>query len=71
MTFADNDDTVVLTLKVKNLDETCEYLKEKGVELVNKICSFPNQGHKSTYYRDRDNNLIEFQEIILGNMGLG
>ena len=70
MTFADNDDTVVLTLKVKNLDEACEYLQKKGVELVNKICSFPNQVHKSTYIRDPD-NIIELREIILGNMGLG
>lgn len=71
MNFAENDDTIVLTLKVMSLDKACEYLEEKGVELVNKICSFPNQGHKSTYIRDPDNNLLEIREIILGNMGLG
>lgn len=71
MSFADNDDTVVLTLKVRNLDQALEYLEKEGVKLVNEICSFPDRGHKSSYIRDPDNNLIEIREIILGNMGLG
>ena len=71
MSFAEDDDSIVLTLKVKSLDRACEYLKEKKVNLQEDIFSFPNQGYKSTYFRDPDNNLIELREIILGNFGLG
>lgn len=71
MSFAEGDDSIVLTLKVKSLDRAYEYLKEKKVNLQGDIFSFPNQGYKSTYLRDPDNNLIEIREIILGNFGLG
>lgn len=71
MSFAENDDTIILILKVKSLDKAYEYLKEAKVDIVNDICSFPNLGYKSTYVRDPDRNLIEIREIILGNFGLG
>ncbi|WP_052056062.1 VOC family protein [Myxosarcina sp. GI1] len=71
MSFAEGGDSIVLTLKVKSLDRAYEYLKEKKVNLQGDIFSFPNQGYKSTYLRDPDNNLIEIREIILGNFGLG
>ena len=71
MSFAKGDDSIVLTLKVKSLDRAYEYLKEKKVNLQGDVFSFPNQGYKSTYLRDPDNNLIEIREIILGNFGLG
>lgn len=71
MSFAEGDDSIVLTLKVKSLDRACEYLKEKKIDIQGDIFSFPNQGYKSAYLRDPDNNLIEIREIILGNFGLG
>ena len=71
MSFKEGDDSIVLTFKVKSLDRVCEYLEEKKVDLQKDIYSFPNQGFKSTYIRDPDNNLIELREIILGNFGLG
>ena len=71
MSFKEGDDSIVLTFKVKSLDRICEYLEEKKVNLQKDIYSFPNQGFKSTYIRDPDNNLIELREIILGNFGLG
>lgn len=71
MSFKEGDDSIVLTFKVKSLDRVCEYLEEKKVNLQKDIYSFPNQGFKSTYIRDPDNNLIELREIILGNFGLG
>ena len=71
MSFKKGDDSIVLTFKVKSLDRVCEYLEEKKVDLQKDIYSFPNQGFKSTYIRDPDNNLIELREIILGNFGLG
>lgn len=71
MSFAEGGDSIVLTLKVKSLDRAYEYLKEKKVNLQGDVFSFPNQGYKSTYLRDPDNNLIEIREIILGNFGLG
>ena len=71
MSFAEGGDSIVLTLKVKSLDRAYEYLKEKKVNLQGDVFSFPNQGYKSSYLRDPDNNLIEIREIILGNFGLG
>ena len=71
MSFNEGDDSIVLTLKVKSLDRAYEYLKEKKIDLQGDIFSFPNQGYKSAYLRDPDNNLIEIREIILGNFGLG
>ena len=71
MSFEEGDDSIVLTFKVKSLDRVCEYLEEKKVDLQKDIYSFPNQGFKSTYIRDPDNNLIELREIILGNFVLG
>ena len=71
MSFEEGDDSIVLTFKVKSLDRVCEYLEEKKVDLQKDIYLFPNQGFKSTYIRDPDNNLIELREIILGNFGLG
>lgn len=64
-------DKIALRFRVSDLEQACEYLKDKGVEFLNEPCNFPNQGYKSTFIRDPEGNLIELEQITTTNVVVG
>lgn len=63
LTFGKKDDSVALSFRVKNVDEACEYLKSKSVEMVSPPCNFSDLGIKAALVRDPDGNLIELTQM--------
>lgn len=68
MSYDENYAGVVLTFMVDNLEEMLKKLKSKGVELVNPPWNFPDRGFISACFRDPDGNLIELEEILVGEV---
>ncbi|MCU0532675.1 MAG: VOC family protein [Hydrococcus sp. Prado102] len=57
-THAECQDPVVLIFTVQDLDEECQQLKHKGVQMITTPTSNPYYGIKTVYFRDPDENLI-------------
>lgn len=57
--FEHKDDGIALSFRVKDVDEACEYLKSKNVEVMSPPCNFADWGIKAALVRDPDGNLIE------------
>ena len=64
--FAPKSDRIALSFQVDNLETTCEYLKEKGVEIVSPPLNVVDWGIKLAHVRDPEGNLIELTQM--GNM---
>jgi lactoylglutathione lyase len=55
---AECQDPVALILTIHDLDEECQRLKHKGVQLITTPTSNPYYSLKTVYFRDPDDNLI-------------
>ena len=62
LTFGQKDDGTALSFRVKDVDEACDYLKSKDVEVVSPPCNFADWGIKAALVRDPDGNLIELTQ---------
>lgn len=56
---ADAQDTVMLVLATKDVDEAAEALQAKGILLVTSPMDRPFWGIRTAHFRDPDGNLIE------------
>ena len=61
--FGQKKDGVALSFRVKDVDEACEYLKAKNIEVVSPPCNFADLGIKAALSRDPDGNLIELTQM--------
>ena len=61
--FEGQNDAIALSFRVKDVDEACEYLKGKNVEVVSPPCNFVDLGIKSALLRDPDGNLLEITQM--------
>jgi lactoylglutathione lyase len=57
-------DPVALIFVVKNLDEECQRLQNKGVHLLTTPTSNPNYSIKTTYLRDPEGTLIGLYQLL-------
>ena len=61
--FEERSDAIALSFRVKDVDEACEYLKGKNVEVVSPPCNFADLGIKAALVRDPDGNLLEIAQM--------
>lgn len=57
--FGQKDDAIAISFQVKDVDEACQYLQQKGVEIVSMPWNFAGWGVKLALIRDPEGNLIE------------
>ena len=63
VSFEQKSDGIALCFQVKDVDEACQYLKEKGVEIVSPPWNFADWGIKSALIRDPEGNLLELTQM--------
>lgn len=63
VSFGQKSDGIAVCFQVKDVDEACLYLKEKGVEIVSQPWNFADWGIKSALIRDPDGNLLELTQM--------
>lgn len=61
---AECQDRIVLIFTVKDVDEECQQLKQKGVQFLNTPTSNPYYSLKTVYFRDPDENLIGLFQLL-------
>ena len=59
VSFGQRDDAIALCFQVQDVDEVCQHLKRKEVEIVSLPWSFRDWGIKIALVRDPEGNLIE------------
>ncbi|MEO1374708.1 MAG: VOC family protein [Cyanobacteria bacterium J06635_10] len=64
-TTAECQDTVALIFTVKDLEEECIKLKQKGIKLTAEPMNNPMYGIKTAYLRDPDENLIGLYQMLV------
>ena len=64
-TTAECQDNVVLIFTVKDLEEECIKLKQKGIKLTAEPMNNPMYGMKTAYLRDPDENLIGLYQMLV------
>lgn len=61
--FGQKNDAIAISFMVQNVDEACEYLQQKGVEIVSEPWDFTGLGVKLALVRDPEGNLIELYQL--------
>ena len=61
--FGQKSDAIALSFEVADLENTCEYIKQKGVEIVCQPWDFSDWGIKLALVRDPEGNLIELTQM--------
>lgn len=59
VSFGQKDDAIAVSFSVKDVDEACKYLENKGVEIVSQPWNFVDWGVKLALVRDPEGNLVE------------
>lgn len=54
---------VTLSFRVRDVEESINYLQSHGVKILNSSTIYPDRGVISTYFRDPDGNLIELEQL--------
>lgn len=57
-------DKVCLIFSVENVDQSCEQLKARGVQLTVEPTDHPDWGIRTAHFRDPDGNLIEINQPL-------
>ncbi len=60
--FEPESDRIALSFQVEDVDRACQYLKEKGVEIVSPPWNVIDWGIKLALVRDPEGNLIEMSQ---------
>ena len=60
--FEQKSDRVALSFQVDDLEQACQYLKEKGVEIVSPPWNVVDWGVKLAFIRDPEGNLVELTQ---------
>lgn len=58
----DAQDKVCLVFAVENVDEACQQLRSKGVQLAVEPTNHADWGIRTAHFRDPDGNLIEINQ---------
>ncbi len=61
--FEPKSDRIALSFQVEDVEEACQYLKEKGVEIISPPWNVPDWGMKLALIRDPEGNLIELNQM--------
>ncbi|MGD1918326.1 MAG: VOC family protein [Pleurocapsa sp.] len=61
--FEPESDRIALSFQVEDVDRACQYLKEKGVEIVSPPWNVIDWGIKLALVRDPEGNLIELSQM--------
>ena len=64
--FKDKSDRIALSFQVEDVEQACQYLQEKGIEIVSPPWNVVDWGIKLAFIRDPEGNLIELSQA--GNM---
>lgn len=59
-------DKMAIVIEVQNLDQTCQSLKDKGLEFITMPVDMPVWGIRVAHFRDPENNLIELYTELSG-----
>ena len=62
VSFGTKDDAIALSFGVQDVDEACNFLKTKKVEIVSEPWMFADWGVKLALVRDPEGNLVELVE---------
>lgn len=54
---------VVLSFRVKSLEDAIAHLKNNNVEMTGTPTNYPRWGFVSAFFRDPDGNLVELEEL--------
>ena len=68
VSFGQRDDAIAISFSVKDVDEACKYLENKGVEIVSQPWNFVDWGVKLALVRDPEGNLVE---LVQGSQMVG
>ncbi|MGK7950475.1 MAG: VOC family protein [Xenococcaceae cyanobacterium] len=60
--FEGNCDRIAVSFQVEDVEEACQYLKTKGVEIISPAWDIPDWGIKIAFIRDPEGNLIELTQ---------
>ena len=60
--FDQKSDRIALSFQVKDIEQACQYLKEKGVEIISPPWNILDWGIKLAMIRDPEGNLIELSQ---------
>lgn len=60
--FETNSDRIALSFEVANVEEACQYLQERGIEIASPPWNVIDWGMKLVFIRDPEGNLIELFE---------
>lgn len=61
--FGQQNDAIALSFEVQDVDQACEYLQQKRVEIVSPPWDFVDWGVKLALVRDPEGNLIELNQL--------
>lgn len=61
--FEQKSDRIALSFQVEDVEQACQYLKEKGVEIVSPPWNVIDWGIKLAFIRDPEGNLIELSQM--------
>lgn len=61
--FGQKSDAIAISFAVESVDQACEYLQQKGVEIVSQPWDFADWGVKLALVRDPEGNLIELYQL--------
>ena len=57
--FGGRSDNIALSFQVSDVEDTCNYLREKGVEIISPSWNVIDWGIKQAFIRDPEGNLVE------------
>ncbi len=60
--FEEKSDRIALSFQVEDVEQACQYLKEKGVEIASPPWNVVDWGMKLALVRDPEGNLIELSQ---------
>lgn len=60
--FEGNCDRIAVSFQVEDVEEACQYLKTKGVEIISPAWDILDWGIKIAFIRDPEGNLIELTQ---------
>jgi len=61
--FQEKSDCIALSFQVDDVEQACEYLQEKGVEIISPPWNVVDWGMKVAFVRDPEGNLLELAQI--------
>lgn len=61
--FGQKKDGIALSFQVEDVEKACQYLQEKGVEIVSPPWNVPDWALKLALIRDPEGNLIELTQM--------